>query len=214
VAPAPIPEPEPSPPPPVPRVEPPRKPTVPLTEEAADPEQKARKRKLLIIAAGVVLFLGVYYYIFLAGPAGPVKRTTYPVEGMVRYKGVHPVVKADVLLIPLEATKDQFVPKGTTDDKGNFKLSTYSPDDGAPEGKYKVIVRWFPPPTESGEPAVPGGATAPSESGIGLGTVRAKSKVGLVVQENVLLKYNDPETSGLTAEIKPEPNKLKTFELE
>ena len=33
-------------------------------------------------------------------------------------------------------------PHGVTDETGKFSLTTYQPDDGAPEGKYQVTVSW------------------------------------------------------------------------
>jgi hypothetical protein len=61
---------------------------------------------------------------------------TVPVTGIVRYQG-KPVGSASITLQSLDG---KVFARGTSDAAGVFNLSTYKPQDGAPPGKYKVMV--------------------------------------------------------------------------
>lgn len=66
------------------------------------------------------------------------KKPTVPARGIVTYKG-KPLNNASVTFMPLDDGKT--IPaRGTTDSVGSFVLSCYGKDDGAPPGKYKVLV--------------------------------------------------------------------------
>jgi hypothetical protein len=68
----------------------------------------------------------------------------YPAGGVVKYRG-QPLSGAVVTLIPEEADFPSSVrPTAVTDDDGAFEVGTYSADDGAPAGKYKVLVLHYP----------------------------------------------------------------------
>jgi hypothetical protein len=69
-------------------------------------------------------------------PALEVKATV-PASGIVKYKG-QPLKDAAVTFFPLDGKT--IAARGKTDGVGSFKLSTYASDDGAPVGKYKVLV--------------------------------------------------------------------------
>src|SRR5262245_25735487 len=84
----------------------------------------------------------------------------YPASGQV-FVGQHPAKLATVTLVPVKdagaATgADQVRPTGKVDEQGNFKLTTFTDGDGAPEGEYKVTVVWYvatrPSPTEDPVP--------------------------------------------------------------
>jgi len=75
------------------------------------------------------------------------------------------------------------VPQALTDDDGRFVLSTYTMQDGAPAGEYRVTVEW---PTSLGKNPGP-------------------DKLGG--------KYAKRETSGLTARIEKGNNVLPAFDL-
>lgn len=60
----------------------------------------------------------------------------YPISGKVVYKG-EPVTGADITFICEEKERSAF---GRTDSQGRFKLTTFSPNDGAVEGKHVVTV--------------------------------------------------------------------------
>lgn len=69
-------------------------------------------------------------------------------------------------------------PHGVTDESGKFSLTTYQPDDGAPEGKYQVTVSWAE-------------KLSPSSSEAEYGP------------EKLPRRYQNPATSGLELEVKP-----------
>src|SRR5688572_17379512 len=61
---------------------------------------------------------------------------TYPVRGTIAYRG-KPVAVASVAFLAPGAPR---LAVGTTDDAGNFSLTTYEPDDGAVLGTHVVTV--------------------------------------------------------------------------
>lgn len=65
---------------------------------------------------------------------------TYPVKGQVLMKG-RPVTNGSVVFTSSDPTATGAV--GRLDQEGRFSLMTYQPDDGAPAGEYKVVVRAF-----------------------------------------------------------------------
>ena len=71
------------------------------------------------------------------GAAKPKNRVpVFKVSGKVVYKG-QPVPDADVTFYCAEKEKSAF---GKTDSKGEFRLTTYGPNDGAVAGKHVVMV--------------------------------------------------------------------------
>jgi hypothetical protein len=66
----------------------------------------------------------------------------YPVKGVV-YVDDKPAKEAMVSLHPREAgSHENYVPSGKTDENGQFSLSTFVADDGAPAGEFDVIITW------------------------------------------------------------------------
>ena len=66
----------------------------------------------------------------------------YPVQGKVLYRG-QPAKGCRVTFYPLyEQGKLKFAPSAVTDEKGEFRLRSYHPDDGAPAGQYVVTFQW------------------------------------------------------------------------
>jgi hypothetical protein len=41
------------------------------------------------------------------------------------------------------AVEKELTPSATTDDNGEFQLSTYEQGDGAPVGEYELTLRWY-----------------------------------------------------------------------
>jgi hypothetical protein len=80
-------------------------------------------------------------------------------------------------------------PVGTTDANGEFALTSYEPDDGAPAGKFQVTVFWPEP--------IPEGA----------------DEEMFQPKDRLKEKYLDPETSQLSAEIPVGGAELAPFEL-
>lgn len=113
--------------------------------------------------------------------------TTYPVSGVVTYKGT-PVANADISFFPKdESFPDSVRPKAKSTTDGTFVISTYGSGDGAPAGDYKVtIVRH--------EIAV--------------------SKDTIVAKPNDLPnKYSKRDTTDLEVQVVSSPNDLAPFEL-
>lgn len=64
------------------------------------------------------------------------RKTVYPVSGKVTMLGA-PLIEATVTFGPLDG---QPLAYGKTNDAGEYKLTTYSSNDGAAVGNYSVIV--------------------------------------------------------------------------
>jgi hypothetical protein len=82
---------------------------------------------------------------------------------------------------------------GSTDGAGLFKLSTYGQQDGAPPGRYKVIV------AASGAREVEPGVLAPEPEG--------------GFKSPVPVKYGNPETTDIVVQVKEEGKNDLTIEL-
>jgi len=112
------------------------------------------------------------------------KFPTHPVSGRVLVKGQ---ALADVMIAlhPLDEAKYKTErPVAYTDKEGNFKLTTYSHGDGAPEGEYKLTVMMRPNDGEGGDQPT------------------SKKKIDW--------KYARPNTTPLKATVKPGDNVLET----
>ena len=67
----------------------------------------------------------------------------FPVSGKVTYKGQAPT-GATVVLHPADAAKTgDFAPTGTVKSDGTFSITSYDPDDGAPQGEYVATIEWY-----------------------------------------------------------------------
>lgn len=107
--------------------------------------------------------------------------STVPVSGVLTYQGQ-----------PLESYRVTFYPEqgerassGLTDAEGKFTLGTNREGDGAPPGRYKVVVSFSPPASEDTTLDLP--IEDPSKM--------PKPKV------KVPEKYSNPEQSGLIMEV-------------
>lgn len=118
----------------------------------------------------------------------------YPVQGSVSVDG-KPATGAIVIFCPVNATGEleKLRPMGTADSAGNFTLMTIDPEDGAPVGDYKVLVKW-PAPASQAE-------TRDGRPGA-LGPDRLKGK------------YYNLDTTPLAAKIEPKSNELAPFQLQ
>jgi hypothetical protein len=97
-----------------------------------------------------------------------------------------------VSLTPVTSPNDEkpfYVPRGTVDENGMFKISTYQSGDGAPPGEYKVSFTWV------------GSLEGVSED--------EEDKL----PEKLPRKYTNPETSGITVTVKERDNLLSPIEL-
>ena len=77
-----------------------------------------------------------------SAPQDAPKVPIYPLSGTVTLDG-KPIGGAFVVLHALQGAKvGDITPNGVTDENGKFELSTYAPNDGAPEGSYSATVSW------------------------------------------------------------------------
>jgi len=116
----------------------------------------------------------------------------YPVQGKVLVGGA-PAGGARVVFYPQsdELKKPGMpVPEGMTDNQGIFKLRSYEPNDGAPEGEFKVSVVWFEPRKD--------GTIEDSPS--------AKDRLGG--------RYSNPQKSNLTAKVEKGGGEIPPFEIQ
>ncbi len=107
----------------------------------------------------------------------------FPVEGQVLFNG-KPPVGAQVIFHPIgKSGTDAVRPTGQVDGTGKFTLTTYSSNDGAPEGDYDVTVElWI---SKNDNPAV----------------------------NQLPARYQQTKSSGLHAKITPGENQLTAFKL-
>ena len=147
-----------------------------------------------MIRRGLLVFLAVIAPLSLTSCSDEKFDTVdvYPVTGKVIDANGKPVEGASVSLhseqYPPEAREH---PVATTDAQGVFKIRTYKPDDGAPEGDWKVAVNWKPPYTT--QAFEPGGRFA-----------------GILPPK----KYGDPNTSGLTVSVAEGDNTMDPIKIE
>jgi hypothetical protein len=120
---------------------------------------------------------------------------TYPVTGMVTYKG-QAVEGATVAYQPTAGKKGA---TGVTDAAGRYSLTTFTSGDGAVPGQYKVkIVK---------VKAAEGVAAADQDSEDYVAPTEGQPEVGK--SENLLpANYADPNQSGLTATVGEDKNSI------
>lgn len=70
------------------------------------------------------------------GPKPPEKLPTVPVTGTITLNG-KPLAETS---ISLHHAEGKVAPRGLSDKSGNFSISTYGNNDGAPAGTYKVTA--------------------------------------------------------------------------
>ena len=118
-----------------------------------------------------------------AGCSDSGRPAVFPVQGQVLFEG-KPPVGAQVILHPVgKSGPDAVRPTGQVDSAGKFTLTTYSSNDGAPEGDYDVTVElWI---SKNDNPAV----------------------------NHLPSRYQQTKSSGLHARITPGENQLTPFKL-
>lgn len=80
-------------------------------------------------------------------PDDPLARPVFPVSGRIVYRG-QPIPDATVCLQPVKSFEDNkptVLPRATVNRAGDFTVSTYNTNDGAPVGQYYVKVSWLGP---------------------------------------------------------------------
>ncbi len=130
------------------------------------------------------------------------KPKTYQVTGAVTMKG-QPVEGATVVFVPPEGATYQAA-TGITDASGNFKLSTFTGEDGAQEGEYRIKVSKFnvkKPTKEEQERYI----SIEEERKMQFGD----DKPAVPARNLLPPKYNDESTSGLAYTVKKGTNKVE-----
>jgi hypothetical protein len=145
------------------------------------------------------------------GGSGTENPATYPVSGTVTLDG-KAVAGATVTFVP-EGGSGGHPAGGTTDQSGQYTLTTFAGGDGAVPGKYQVKIVKF----ESAAPAGASGAGSGSGSAIPEDANYAPpgdADAAPVADKNVLPeKYADPTRSGFTVEVTDGENTGKDFKL-
>jgi hypothetical protein len=109
---------------------------------------------------------------------------TSPVNGRVKLKDGGDVSALMGYTVSFETEADRVSGSGDIGKDGTFKITTFSPDDGAVPGKHRVAISAPDPPPDAPPP-----------------------------KPIIAQKYRDFNTSGLTADIKPGANNIE-FELD
>lgn len=123
---------------------------------------------------------------------------TYPVTGTIT-QGGKPVEGATVMFLMADGKKSA---SGLTDRDGRYSLSTAKPGDGALPGQYKVSVVKYEVATAS--PATSDKEYVPPKEG----------ETAPAAKSLLPSKYENPQTSGLTAEVKASGENKFDFTLE
>lgn len=114
----------------------------------------------------------------------------YPVHGKVLANG-QPAAGARVVFYPIAQESEgqkRPTPSGETDAAGEYRLQSFSPDDGASVGDYRVTVVWLEPPP-------------PNAHGI------------FDQRDRLAGRYASPETSNLTARVEKGGGEIPAFSL-
>lgn len=128
-----------------------------------------KKKAAPAIAAIVVVFYGYYWYMFSESYKG---LPLYPVTGKV-ISQTEPVEGLRVQFRPLSESIDdtRTSAEGTTAKDGSFRLVYEIPYEGAPEGKYEVVIfgsSGAPMPLSEGTPMLSVSASGKNEFDINL----------------------------------------------
>jgi hypothetical protein len=104
---------------------------------------------------------------------------------------------------------DLVVPSATVEDDGSFNL--VSPNgDGAPPGKYKVLVSW---PTDSSTVEPPADGKSKTKKRASSGSNRRKNKIDSMAKDRLNGRYFNVDTPLTTIEVKAETTDLGSLEI-
>jgi hypothetical protein len=78
---------------------------------------------------------------FVACSSGRAVHKVYPVKGKILVNG-KPANECKIYLNRTFDDKNPVMPTGLTNESGEFQITSYDTNDGAPEGKYVVTIEW------------------------------------------------------------------------
>jgi hypothetical protein len=136
-----------------------------------------------IMNRSLTLLISLIPLVFVGCGKGDSRTPTHAVRGKVT-DGSKPLAHAQVVFHPIATTAGTPKPRAKTDANGEFSLTTYDGNDGAPAGQYKVSVEQL-----LADPKNPDAGPT----------------------NRLPAKYADPEKSGLTATVNAGPNELPAF---
>jgi hypothetical protein len=110
----------------------------------------------------------------------------HPAQGKITFKG-QPIPGATVVLHPKAAVENVPNPRANVGKDGAFQISTFTGNDGAPEGEYTLTVTWYKP-IKNGPDVQAGPNVIPP-------------------------KFTNPQTSTLQVKIAAGQNDLQTIQL-
>ena len=151
----------------------------------------------------------------VAGCAGEATEPTYPVSGVVRFKG-EPLAGAVVSF-----TGGGKSAVGTTDASGRYTLTTHKAGDGAPAGHYKVAISKYDNP--AGDESAAAAPSGPQDIDVNEPFVEEypedydemqESEKAAMTATNILPnKYATGDTSGLEVDV-TEGSNTHDFDIE
>jgi hypothetical protein len=138
--------------------------------------------------------------VLLAGCSGSDRPATAPVRGQVRYAG-RPIANATVAFLCPGAPR---LAVGTTDQNGNYQLTTYEENDGAIIGTHVVTVNLYASESEANalgsDSSASGQSTSKSIEEAMKRTVKQIEKAEKA-KLPIPTKYSDRRTSDLQKEV-------------
>jgi hypothetical protein len=147
--------------------------------------------KPAVVRMSVWLLTGSFLLTLGCGPTGPDRPRTFPVSGVVTYSG-KPVEGAN---LNFQLTDGSGYAMAITDASGRYTLMTFVAGDGALPGEYHVGITKY-------EQSVVTGSTSDDDD-----YIPPEEQEFVPPPANQLpMKYSVPQTSGLTATVKEEPN--------
>jgi hypothetical protein len=109
------------------------------------------------------------------------RKPVYRVHGTILDSKDKPAAGAMVFFHPIDATDGELIkPLGYVQEDGTFALTTYTKDDGAPQGEYSVTIEWRQPKSS------PFGARNPGP-------------------DKLQSRYSDPGRSKIRFQVDPKP---------
>lgn len=146
----------------------------------------------------LIRFFATTCLLILSGCGAGDRVDVYPAKGVVLFNGEPMMGGGAISFVPLDGQKGKSA-GGAIDADGKFSMTTYDPDDGSMEGKFRVIV--IQSTAEEKESVGDSDAEGAEDTEVGFTVPPAK---------RIPFKYADASNSPLTVEIRPiELNELK-----